>query len=54
MSEWPAVGKELLIRLSLLLFVLCLFVILDVSHFGFDLRDCGLITVIPGHCLPFT
>ena len=48
---------ELPIRLTacfLQLFVLCLFVILVVSHFGFDCRTLGLIATVFGHCLLFT
>ena len=36
------------------LFLLCRFVILVVSHFGFEGRTLVLITPVPGHCLPFT
>ena len=34
--------------------VLCLFVILVVSHFGCGSRALVLIAQVPGHCLPFT
>ena len=33
--------------------VLCLFVILVISHFGFDGRTLVLFSPVPGHCLPF-
>ena len=42
MTTWPCV-----------LFVLCLFVILVVCHFGFEGRALVLIAPIPGHCLTF-
>ena len=35
-------------------FVLCLFVILIVSHFDFEGRTAVLIAAISGHCLPST
>ena len=34
--------------------LLCLFVALVVSHFGFEGRNLVLIVSVPGHCLPFT
>ena len=36
----------------LLLFVLCLLVILVVSHFGFEDQTSVLIVQVPHHCLP--
>ena len=33
--------------------LLCLFVSLVVSHFGFEGRTLDLIASVPGHCLPF-
>ena len=36
------------------LFVLYLFIILVVSHFGFQSSTVVLIASVPGHCLPFT
>ena len=53
-AEWPLFGKVLLIRLTDVLFVLYLFVILVVSHFGFEGGTFVLIAPVPGHCLPFT
>ena len=35
-------------------FVLCLFVILLVSYFGFEGETVVLIVRVPSHCLPFT
>ena len=35
-------------------FLLCLFAVLVVSHFGFDGRTLVLIAPVPGQCLPFT
>ena len=40
--------------LPYVLFVLCLFVILVISHFGFDGGTLVLIASVPGHCLPFS
>ena len=37
----------------IVLFVLCLFVILVVSHFGFKCGTLVLAASVPGHCLPF-
>ena len=34
--------------------LLCLFVALVVSNFGFKIRTLVLIVSVPGHCLPFT
>ena len=34
--------------------LLCLFVALVVSHFGFEGSTLVLIASVPGHCLPFT
>ena len=34
--------------------LLCLFVALVVSHFGFESRALVLIVPVPGHGLPFT
>ena len=34
--------------------LLCLFVALVVSHFGFEGRNLVLIASVPGHCLTFT
>ena len=34
--------------------LLCIFVALVVSHFGFEGRTLVLIASVPGHCLPFT
>ena len=34
--------------------LLCLFVALVVSHFGFEGRTLGLSVLVHGHCLPFT
>ena len=34
--------------------LLGLFVVLAVSHFGFEGRTLFLIVTVPGHCLPFT
>ena len=34
--------------------LLCPFVALVVSHFGFDGRTSVLFASVPGHCLPFT
>ena len=34
--------------------LLCLFVVLVVSHFGFEDRTLVLIASVPGHCLYFT
>ena len=34
--------------------LLCLFVALVVSHFGFEGGTLALIVTVPGHCLPFT
>ena len=36
------------------LFLLCLFVALVVSHFVFEGRNLVLIVSVPGHCLLFT
>ena len=36
------------------LFVFQLFVILVISHFGFEGETLVLIALFPGHCLPFT
>ena len=49
-AEWPPFWKELLIPLT----VCYLFVILIISHFGFEGRFLVLIVLIvqvPGHCL---
>ena len=35
-------------------YLLCLFVALVVSRFGFEDRTLVLIATDPGHCLPFT
>ena len=35
------------------LFIFCLFVVLVISHFGFEDRILALVPV-PGHCLLFT
>ena len=34
-------------------FVLCVFVILVISHFGFEGETLVLIAPVPGHCLHF-
>ena len=34
-------------------FVLCLFVILFISYFGFASEALNLIAIVPDHCLPF-
>ena len=34
--------------------LLCPFVALVVSHFGFEGRTSVLFASVPGHCLPFT
>ena len=34
--------------------MLCIFVALVVSHFGFEGKPLVLIALIPGHCLPST
>ena len=49
-------NKELLTPLGwpYILFVLCLFVILVVSHIGFEGGNWLLIPQVPGHCLPDT
>ena len=49
----PPFGTKLLIRLTVCS-VLCLFVALVVSHFGYECRTLVLIASVPGHCLPFT
>ena len=36
------------------LIVFCLFVILDISHFGFESRICLLIAPVPVHCFLVT
>ena len=55
MAEWPPFGKDLLTRSTVCLFVLCIFVILAVSHFGFEGKTLVLIApVVAGHCSPFT
>ena len=36
------------------LFVICLFVILVIYHFGFENRILVLFVSVPGHCLSFT
>ena len=46
-------GDELLIR-SYVLFILCLFVVLVVSRFGFEFRTLVMIAPFPVHCLSFT
>ena len=33
--------------------LLCLFVVLVVSHLGFEGGNLVLISPVPGHCLPF-
>ena len=36
-------------------FLLCLFIVLVVFHFGFEgTEDLGSDCAVPGHCLPFT
>ena len=40
--------------LNHVLSLLCLFIALVVSHFGFEGRTMALIASFPGHCLPFT
>ena len=40
--------------LPCVLIVLCLYVILVISHYGFDGRTLVLMASVPGHCLPFT
>ena len=45
-------GKSCALGLPSVLFVFCLFVIVDVSHFGFEGRPLVLISTVPGHCLP--
>ena len=37
-----------------ILFMLCLFAILVLSHFGFEGRNLILIELVPGHRFPFT
>ena len=52
--ERPPFGKELFTLLPHFVFVICLFVVLVISRFGFDDRLLVLIVPVPGHCLPFT
>ena len=33
---------------------LCIFVVLVVSHLGFEDENLVLIALVPGHCFPFT
>ena len=33
--------------------MICLYVILVMSHFGFEGKALVLIATVPGHCLPF-
>ena len=54
MPEWPHFGKELRIRLTTCSLVLCLFVILVVSYFGFEGGTLILIAPVPDHCLHYT
>ena len=45
--KWSAFGKELLIRLNVCSFVLCLFVVLVVCNFDFEGVTVVLIAPIP-------
>ena len=38
-AEWPSFGKELHIRLTIFLFLFCLFVILVISRFSLEPRS---------------
>ena len=53
-AEWPPFGKLLLIRLAFCPHCICLFVILVISHFGFEGRICLLIAPVPVHCFLIT
>ena len=50
-AEWPPFGKELLTRLTVFLFVLCMCVTLVIFQFGFDDRILVLIVQIQGRSL---
>ena len=47
-------GKSCSFGLPYVLFVLCIFVVLVISRFGFEGATLVLIVSVPGHCLPFT
>ena len=47
-------GNNSLFGLPYVVFVFLLFVVLVISHFGFEGGTLVLIASVPGHCLPFT
>ena len=51
MVWWPPFGKKLLTQKTYVRFVLCLFVILVVSHLGFEGVTLVLIVPVPDYCL---
>ena len=53
MVEWPPFGKSGSVGLPYVLFVISLFVIVVISHFGFDGETLVLIASVAGHCLAF-
>ena len=52
--EWPPFWKELLTRLTVFSLYICIFVILDISYFGFGGRILVPIVPVPGIRLTFT
>ena len=53
-GDWPPFEKELLTRLSLCSLCILIFVILVISHFGFEGGIWVLIAPVPGHCILVT
>ena len=51
-TEWLSFKKELFT--PYIFIVICLFVILDIVHFGYEGKILVLIAQASGRCLPFT
>ena len=52
--KWPPFGERAAHSVNRMFTLICLFVSLVVSDFGFEGRALVLIASVPGHCLPFT
>ena len=53
-AEFQLWGKSCSLRYPYVLHVLCLFVIIVNSHFGFEEMILGQIVQVQGNCLSFT
>ena len=49
-DAWPPFGKRASHSVNHMISLLCIFVVLVVSHLGFDDGNLVLIAPVPGHC----